>query len=204
MRFLLRLLCFFLQRIYGSSGTCPSHRVIAQGGKQFSVIPGSPPLSLGCKQVSDSSIIKERHIWFTTVILLNLCLTKVVIDKENWIEGGGDSFPYTLLWRFWTAEELVLRNNNNKGSRSNVNKHELVYGESSSNVIRDAPDVCLSFVLLFTIFIIVFTQNLVLQQSKNVIAKCTETLSPPPSFQFSLLSPIQLKPVCEGIFTKIL
>ena len=26
-----------------------------------------------------------------------------------------------------------MRNNNNKGSRSNVNKHELVYGESSSN-----------------------------------------------------------------------
>ena len=31
-----------------------------------------------------------------------------------------------------------MRNNNNKGSRSNVNKHELVYGESSSNA-RDAP-----------------------------------------------------------------
>ena len=34
-----------------------------------------------------------------------------------------------------------------KGSRSNENKHELVYGESSSNA-RDAPNVCLSFVLL--------------------------------------------------------
>ena len=30
-----------------------------------------------------------------------------------------------------------MRNNNNKDSRSNVNKHELVYGESSSNA-RDA------------------------------------------------------------------
>ena len=78
-----------------------------------------------------------------------------------------------------------MRNNNNKGSRSNVNKHELVYGQSSSNA-RDAPDVCLSFVLLFTIFIIVVTQKLVLQPSKNVTAKCTETLSPPPCIQFSL------------------
>ena len=78
-----------------------------------------------------------------------------------------------------------LRNNNNKGSRSNVNKHELVYGESSSNA-RDAPNVCLSFVLLFTIFIIVLTQKLALQQTKNVTAKCTETLFTPPSIQFSL------------------
>ena len=47
-------------------------------------------------------------------------------------------------------------------------------------------DVCLSFVLLFTICIIVVTQKLVLQQSKNVTAKCTETLSPPPSIQYFL------------------
>ena len=59
-----------------------------------------------------------------------------------------------------------MRNNNNKGSRSNVNKHELIYGESSSNA-KDALYVCLSFVLLFTIFIIVVTQKLVLQQSKK-------------------------------------
>ena len=38
----------------------------------------------------------------------------------------------------------------------------------------EMPDVCLSFVLLFTIFIIVVTQKLV-QQSKNVTAKCTCT-----------------------------
>ena len=81
-----------------------------------------------------------------------------------------------------------MRNNNNKGSRSNVNKHELVYGESSSNA-RDAPNACLSFVLLFTIFIIVVTQKLVLQQSKYVTAKCTETLLPPPCIQFSLNQP---------------
>jgi len=42
----------------------------------------------------------------------------------------------------------------------------------------EKPDVSLSIVLLFTIFIIV-TQKLVLQQSKNVTAKCTETPSPP-------------------------
>jgi len=39
---------------------------------------------------------------------------------------------------------------------------------------------------LFTIFIIVVTQKLVLQQSKNVIAKCTETLLPPPYIQYLL------------------
>ena len=48
------------------------------------------------------------------------------------------------------------------------------------------PDVCFSFVLLFAIFIIVLTQTLVLQQSKNVTAKCTETRSPPPSIQYLL------------------
>ena len=87
-----------------------------------------------------------------------------------------------------------MRNINNKGSRSNVNKHELVNCESSIillkkiekvkdfSFIRKGPyyrdifnqiqgypapplDVCLSFVLLFTIFIIVVTQKLVLQQS---------------------------------------
>ena len=42
-------------------------------------------------------------------------------------------------------------------------------------------------VVLFTIFIIVITQKLVLQQSKYVTAKCTETLLPPPCIQFSLL-----------------
>ena len=35
-------------------------------------------------------------------------------------------------------------------------------------------------------FIIVVTQKLVLQQSKYVTAKCTETLLPPPCIQFSL------------------
>ena len=43
------------------------------------------------------------------------------------------------------------------------------------------------FVLLFTIFIIVVTQKLVLQRSKNVTAKCTENLSPPPCILYSLL-----------------
>ena len=35
-------------------------------------------------------------------------------------------------------------------------------------------------------FIIIVTQNLVLQQSKNVTTKCTETLSPRPSIQYLL------------------
>ena len=34
---------------------------------------------------------------------------------------------------FGLLENQFLCNNNNKGSQSNVNKHELVYGESSSN-----------------------------------------------------------------------
>ena len=38
-------------------------------------------------------------------------------------------------------------------------------------------------------FIIVVTQKLVLQQSKYVTAKCTETLLPPPCIQFSLNQP---------------
>ena len=48
------------------------------------------------------------------------------------------------------------------------------------------PDVYLSFVLLFTIFIFVVTQKLVLHQSKNVTAKCTENLSPPPCILYLL------------------
>ena len=35
-------------------------------------------------------------------------------------------------------------------------------------------------------FAIVVTQKLVLQQSKNVTAKCMKTLSPPPSIQYLL------------------
>ena len=52
----------------------------------------------------------------------------------------------------------------------------------------EMPDVCLSFVLLFTIFIIVVTRKLVIQQSKNVTAKCTENLSPPPWILYLLAS----------------
>ena len=39
---------------------------------------------------------------------------------------------------FGLLENQFLCNNNDKGSRSNVNKHQLVYGESSSYA-RDAP-----------------------------------------------------------------
>ena len=41
-------------------------------------------------------------------------------------------------------------------------------------------------------FVIVVTQKLVLQKSKNVTAKCTETLSPPPSIQYLLDSAIEV------------
>ena len=36
-------------------------------------------------------------------------------------------------------------------------------------------------------YVIVVTQKLALQQSYNVTAKCTETLSPPPSIQYLLV-----------------
>ena len=42
-------------------------------------------------------------------------------------------------------------------------------------------------------FIIVVTQKLVLQHSKNVTAKCTETLLPPPCIQFSLVKTVQFQ-----------
>ena len=87
-----------------------------------------------------------------------------------------------------------MRNNNNKGSRSYVNKHELVYGESSSNA-RDAPNVCLSFVLLLTIFLIVVTQKLVLQQSKNVTACVRKPYCPLLVFNSPCLG------VCSTVFT---
>ena len=100
---------------------------------------------------------------------------------------------------------------NNKGSRPNVNcessiillqqieklrilvlyEKDLITETFSFKfkVILPPPlDICLSFVLLFTTFIIVVTQKLVLQQSKNATAKCTETLSPPPSIQYLLSS----------------
>jgi len=80
MRLLLILLCSFLQRIHGSAGTCPSRRVIAQGGKQFSVIPGSPPISLGCKQVFKGTayVISsepplEWYVLFGAVYSVTLC-----------------------------------------------------------------------------------------------------------------------------------
>ena len=85
---------------------------------------------------------------------------KEILDRTR----GRQGFRTLCCDVFELLKNQFLRNNNNKGSRSNVNKHELVYGESLSNA-RDAPDVCLSFVLLFTIFIIVVTEKLVLQQS---------------------------------------
>ena len=93
---------------------------------------------------------------------------------------------------FGLVKNQFLRNNN-KGSRSNANKHELVncectvvlnlvnkiekvkdfnfirkgsllqrYFQSNSRLSCPGPlDVCLPFVLLFTIFIIVVTQKLI-------------------------------------------
>ena len=92
-----------------------------------------------------------------------------------------------MLGRFWTAEELVFATI----TKANVNKHELVNCESSIKscfkrlkkfrilvlyrkeliteifsikfkVILSPPlDVCLLFVLLFTIFIIVVSSSAV-------------------------------------------
>ena len=62
------------------------------------------------------------------------------------------------------------------------------------------PEVCLSFVLLFTILIIVVTQKLVLRQSKNVTAKCTETLSLPPWVKS--LNKAKCIKLCAAVFIK--
>ena len=49
-------------------------------------------------------------------------------------------------------------------------------------------------------FIIVVTQKLVLQQSKYVTAKCTETLLPPPYIQFSLVYFVYEDPVVYWVY----
>ena len=94
---------------------------------------------------------------------------------------------------FRLLKNQFLRNNNNTVSRSNVNKHKLVNGESSSDA-RDARClfiICV-IVLMFSIFIIVVTQKLVLQRSKNVTAKCRENLSPPPCILYLLGTPLYI------------
>ena len=35
-------------------------------------------------------------------------VVKICLNKFYWIEGGGDRVSVHLLWRFWTAEELVF------------------------------------------------------------------------------------------------
>ena len=47
-------------------------------------------------------------------------------------------------------------------------------------------------------FIIVVTQKLVLKQPKNVTAKCTETLLPPPCIEFSLYHTIYAPNVLDN------
>ena len=67
-----------------------------------------------------------------------LTLTQGELNRRR----GRQSFS-TLCWDvFGLLENQFLRNNNNKGSRSNVNKHELIYGESSSNT----PEMHLMYV----------------------------------------------------------
>ena len=65
----------------------------------------------------------------------------------------------------------------------------------------EMPDVCLSFVLLIPIFIIVATQKLVLQQSKNVKAKCTENLTPPSCILYLLDSNQKLGYTLKRVYT---
>ena len=167
-----------------------------------------------------------------TVVLCLLGLLKACIfcrhqpKEDRWNQGelnrrrGRLGFRTLCCNVYGLLKNQFLRNNNNKGSRSNVNKLELVNCESSiiffkkiekvkdfsfryikdllqrhfqSNSKLSPPppfintpemrDVCLSLVLLFTIFIIVVTQKLVLQQSKNVT---TNPILPPPSVQYLL------------------
>ena len=103
--------------------------------------------------------------------------------EYNW--RGQQGFRTLCCDVFGLLKDQFLSNNNNKGSRPNVNKHELVNGESSSNA-RDSRCLFILFVLQFKIFIIVIAQKLVLKQSKNVTAKCLENLSHSPCILYLL------------------
>ena len=122
------------------------------------------------------------------IIRENVRNSIVQFTKENWIEGGGDRVYVHFAVRFldcWrtsfcvtTIIKIVNNNTNDKQTsdisgvrwRFTVYKLMFVY-------IRSAA------------FVIVVTQKLVLQQSKNVTAKCKTkiTLSPPPSIQYLLV-----------------
>ena len=88
--------------------------------------------------------------WFTEEHIKYNC-NLIQFSKENWIEGGGDK-------QTWNDKQT-----------SGI----------SCVLDEDSPytNLCL-FTLYRLPFVIVVTQKLVLQQSKNVTAKCTETLSP--------------------------
>ena len=79
--------------------------------------------------------IAVSHVFQTSCFLLfsetihYLTLTQGELNRRR----GRQSFSTLCCDVFGLLENQFLRNNNNKGSRSNVNKHELIYGESSSN-----------------------------------------------------------------------
>ena len=69
-----------------------------------------------------------------------------------------------------------------------INKHlaSLALNEIQGD-IEPFVNLLLFVYIRSTAFVIVVTQKLVLQQSKNVTAKCTENLSPPPCILFSFV-----------------
>ena len=118
----------------------------------------------------------------------NKCVNNnMLIIKENWIEGGGDKdsvhFAVTFLdcWRasFCVTTTIKIVNNNTNDKQTSG---------ASLALDEDSPytNSCL-FTLDRLPLLLLLRKKLVLQQSKNITAKCTETLSPPPSIQFSLL-----------------
>ena len=108
--------------------------------------------------VYSQSVRSARTVSFYQKISVLLPRNRVIYllpsrDKENWIQGGGDRVSVHFAVTFLDCSRTSFCVTTiTKGSRFNVNKHVLVYGESSFNA-PEMPDVCLSFVLLFTIFI---------------------------------------------------
>jgi len=85
-------------------------------------------------------------------------------------------------WRTSVCVTTIIKivNNNTKDKQTSG---------ASPALDEDSPYTNSCMFIRSAAFVIVVTQKLVLQQSKNVTAKCAETQSPPPSIQFSLTEP---------------
>ena len=128
-------------------------------------------------QISDVILLRPDN----EVIVYRL----MMYAKENWIEGVGERVSVHFAVKFldcWRTSFCVTT----IAKIANNNTNDKQTSDASLALDEDSPytNSC-----LFTLdaFAIVVTQKLVLQQSKYFTAKCTETLSPTPSIQFSLM-----------------